>query len=77
MTGSVVMGRDDLVRNLQDDLERNAALALTPHDHALWEQAEKNTVYADGKTVSDEYNRLMLAKLFPHKRSLWSRLFGG
>ncbi|MGO9847261.1 MAG: hypothetical protein ACLPKT_11850 [Methylocella sp.] len=68
--------------DMQNDTVQKMALFAAPRDYALWAQAEQNTIGRSGggpgggKTVQDEYDRLMLAKLVPPKRSLWSRIVG-
>jgi hypothetical protein len=61
-----------------ENFEKTAALMSAPMDYDLWDQAEKTVGDLGGPAdVEREYNRLMLAKLFPPRRSLWSRIFGG
>ena len=60
-----------------EKMERTVALLTAPMDYALRDQAEKTVGELSPQAVQDEYDRLMLIKLFPPRRSLWSRIFGG
>lgn len=67
------------IDKITDNMEKTFALMNEPMDYALWDQAEKNVEnrgQISPKAVQDEYNRLMLERLFPPRQSLWARLFG-
>jgi hypothetical protein len=51
-----------------ESIEKTVALLHAPMDYALWNQAEKTVGELSPKAVQDEYDRLMLARLFPPRR---------
>jgi hypothetical protein len=53
---------NDLVDNLKASIGRNATLAFAPRDEQLWRQAEQQKGHISLKAISDEYERLILAK---------------
>jgi hypothetical protein len=68
----------DFIEKQMKQWEENAARAdraMMPLDQDLWALAERRAGHISLKAISDEYDRLLEAKLSP-KRGFFSRLFG-
>jgi hypothetical protein len=63
-------------KNWTDGAAGRYARAMAPTDYPLLDQAQRNAGHISPKAVSDEYDRLLEAKLKRRPRSFWSRIFG-
>jgi hypothetical protein len=66
----------DELKRLQRSIGESSTLLTTPYDPELWRQAKEVAGHISIKAVSDEYDRLVLAK-YQQRRSWWSRLLWG
>ncbi|MFZ0775947.1 MAG: hypothetical protein WBE25_05325 [Xanthobacteraceae bacterium] len=54
----------DIIERQRQSLEEAVTLFTAPTDDALWKLAEQRKEYVSLKAVSDEYNRLILDKVW-------------
>lgn len=59
-----------------NNMMHTIALINEPLHSDLWQKAEEAMEDYGPKRITEEYERLLLERLFPPRRSLWSRLFG-